>query len=72
MTRGMQEVVLRGGPLDGERVEVSLGSSLLIEGGDVPAGMVARYRPTRERGVYRFREYDRIAHSAPLEREDSR
>jgi hypothetical protein len=57
---GGVKVTLRDGPCDGVEVEVSWGNPLAVEGDPVPEGMIARYRPTRERGVYRFREYDRI------------
>lgn len=58
----MPDVLLRGGPLDGEVVDVpDARTPLLVEGDGVPEGMVARYRPSRERGVLTFREYDRVA-----------
>jgi hypothetical protein len=61
-----ESVLLRGGPFDGASATVEWGSTLICEGDPVPDGMVARYRPTRERGVYlyRFREYDRIVFRA--------
>lgn len=55
-----ESVLLKGGPFDDTWVTVQWGTTLICEGDDVPEGMVARYRPTRERGVYRFRDYDRI------------
>lgn len=62
------KVTLEGGPFDGQEVEVSCwGASLVLEGGDVPEGMVARYRPTRIKTppTYRFREYDRVVARLP-------
>lgn len=55
-------VTLVGGPFDGERWSLGSGrpSSLLIEMPDC-ANYVARYRPTRDPNVLRFREYDRVA-----------
>jgi hypothetical protein len=63
----MSEVTLKGGPFHDAKVDVSDARSPLICTGDpVPDGMVARYRPTRVRGVLRFSEYDRIVGSVPL------
>lgn len=53
-------VTLRGGDFDGREVWVAGRGPLLLQGGPLPDGIVARYRPSRERGVYRFRELDRI------------
>lgn len=63
ISAGGQTVLLKGGPLHDTWATVNWGESLLVEGHPVPDGMVARYRPTRNRrdGIYRFREYDRIA-----------
>lgn len=60
-------VLLKGGPFNGTTVKVNdLRTPLLCSGDPVPEGMVARYRPTRERGVFRFREYDRVVGTLPL------
>lgn len=61
----MTTVTLKGGPFDGAEVKVIGTEPLILTGGDVPEGMVARYRPTREKGVYSFREYDRIVATLP-------
>ena len=54
-------ITLRGGPFDGAVVPAPSGRAPLIcQGEPVPEGMVARYRRRREKGVYTFREYDRI------------
>jgi len=62
-----QTVLLKGGPFDDTWAEVHWGQALICEGPPVPEGMVARYRPTRDRrsGIYRFREYDRIVLRVP-------
>lgn len=63
----MTEIRLVGGPFDGQVVEMeNPRGPLVIEGDGVPEGMVARYRPTRERGVLRFREYDVVVARLPL------
>lgn len=54
------KVTLRDGPFDGAEVEVHWGTPLALEGDPVPEGMIARYRRTNEKGVYQFREYDRL------------
>jgi hypothetical protein len=58
---GMSDTVrLEGGPFDGETVQVkSARSPLLVEIPNNP-DFVARYRPTRQPGVLRFRDYDRV------------
>ena len=63
-----QTVLLRGGPLDGQWAEVEWGTTLICEGDGVPEGMIARYRPTRDRrsGIYRFREWDRVVARIPI------
>jgi hypothetical protein len=59
-------VVLKDGPFDGvEIASVEWGVTLSLDGPPVPDGMVARYRPTRERGVYRFRGYARVLLRVP-------
>lgn len=61
------KVTLKGGPFDGTEMESADGRTpLVIEGDEVPDGMVARYRPTREPGVYRFKGYDKIVAKLPL------
>jgi hypothetical protein len=61
------KVTLKGGPFDGAEVTIGSTGPLLIEGTDVPEGMVARYKSTRGDGsVYRFSEYDRIAVRIPM------
>lgn len=59
-------VLLRGGPFDGQSVEAIRGISLVFDLGD---DRVARYRPSREKGVYTFRGFDtivaRIPHPTP-------
>lgn len=60
------KVLLRGGPANGARVEVESGTGLIIEGLGVPEGEAARYRPTRERGVYRFKGLTKIVARLPL------
>lgn len=52
-------VTLRGGPCDGLAVTATSGRSLLMEDSREP-GRVARYRPSREKGVYTFRGFDRV------------
>jgi hypothetical protein len=60
------KVTLKDGPFDGQEIESSDGRTpLIIEGGDVPEGMVARYRPTREPGVFAFKGYDKIVAKLP-------
>lgn len=60
-----ESVLLKGGPFDDTWASVEWGTTLICEGKPVPDGMVARYRPTRERGVYRFREFDRVVLRIP-------
>jgi hypothetical protein len=57
-------VRLIGGPFGGTDVPIPGGRSLIIELPDEP-GRVARYRPTRNKGVWRFREYDTIVGTIP-------
>lgn len=54
-----RSVTLRGGPCDGFVVTVADGRALLMEDGLEP-GRVARYRPSRKKGEYTFRGYDRV------------
>lgn len=64
-----EHVLLEGGPFDGTHAWVAWGTPLLCEGtrGEpIPDGMVARYRPSRRRGVYRFRELERIVARVPV------
>lgn len=63
-------VTLHGGDFDGREVWVTGRGPLLIEGDPLPDGIVARYRPSRERGVYRFRELDRIALRVPAHEQE--
>ena len=66
-----EKVTLRGGPCDGMSVTATVckpwiqSPSLLMEDTATP-GMVARYRPSREKGVYTFREYDRVIARVPV------
>lgn len=70
--RPKPKVSLRGGPFHGQTLEVeTFREPLILSGGDVPEGKVARYRPTREKGVYRFREYDRIVGTLPMPGEET-
>jgi hypothetical protein len=55
---GSKTVLLSGGPFDGQRVPRPSDRSLLVEMPD--SEMVARYRQSRDRDVFRFREYDRV------------
>jgi hypothetical protein len=59
-------VELIDGPFDGSTVQVAKGSALLCEGPPLPDGTVARYRPTREPGKYRFRGLDQVAVRIPI------
>lgn len=61
-------VVLRGGPFDGAEIDRdwAAGVPLLCQGEPLPEGMVARYRKSREKGVYTFRGYDRVIGMLPL------
>ena len=58
-------VTLRGGPFDGVRVTVTSGAALLMQGEETP-DVVARYRPSREKGVYSFRGMDKIVAHIPF------
>lgn len=59
-------VRLEGGPYAGAVIVVpDAREPLLVEGDAVPEGMVARYRPTREPDVLRFRDYDRVVARIP-------
>lgn len=51
-------ILLCGGPEDGRRVPRPSGRSLLVELAWTP--MVARYRQSRDRDVFRFKEYDHV------------
>lgn len=64
--RARERVTLEGGPFDGELIPVEWGATLSLTGDDVPAGHVARYRPSRTRGVYRFRGYAKIIATLPV------
>jgi hypothetical protein len=71
-TRAMHHgysVRLAGGPADGGVIENSKGGSVLVHS-DEEAGKVARYRPTRDKGVLRFREWDRVVASIPAPESD--
>lgn len=48
------------------RVDVESGTGLIVEGLGVPEGEAARYRPTRERGVYRFKGLTKIVARLPM------
>lgn len=66
-----EHVTLRGGPCDGLRVPATVNSPwrfsrpLLMEDSADP-DVVARYRPSREKGVYTFRGMDRVVARVPL------
>lgn len=62
-------VRLEGGPADGKVIENYRGGPVLVHSDD-EAGMVARYRPTRDRGVLRFKEWDRVVGSIPIGGDD--
>lgn len=62
-TRTMRLV---GGPADGQTITNYRGGSVLVHS-DEEAGKVARYRPTRDPDVLRFREWDRVVASIPME-----
>lgn len=53
-------VFLDGGPFDGMEVPRPSGRSLLIEVDGLHGQQVARYRQSRNRYVFRFREYDTV------------
>lgn len=55
-----RSVTLRDGPGDGVVVTVTGGQSLLLQDPDDP-DRVARYRPSRKKGEYTFRGFDRVA-----------
>lgn len=59
------KVKLRDGPFAGAEVEVATLSTPLLAESDEKPGYAARYRPTRERGVYRFHGWDRIVGRLP-------
>lgn len=50
-------VMLAGGPFDGHEVPRPSGRSVLVE---IDDGRVARYRQSRNRYVFTFREFDRV------------
>lgn len=56
-------ILLSGGPEDGRRVLRPEGRSLLVELSWTD--MVARYRQSRDRNVFRFKEYDRVVGRLP-------
>lgn len=60
-------VTLRGGPYDGQQVPEPSGrwTPLLLEGDEIPEGMVARYKATRDSRVWRFDGYDKIVAKLP-------
>lgn len=62
---GSAEVTLSGGPWDGQRVPRPSDRSLLVQDAHEP--YVARYRQSRDRNVFRFKGYDRIVASIPME-----
>jgi hypothetical protein len=65
--RRVTTVRLIDGPFAGQAIEIrDPRSGLIIEGADVPEGMVARYRPTRKRREMRFKGYDRVACRIPV------
>jgi hypothetical protein len=70
-----EHVTLRGGPCDGLRVPATVNSPwkfsrpLLMEDADNPE-VVARYRPSREKGVYTFRGMERVIARIPLPGDD--
>lgn len=61
-----EEVLLIGGPYDGQTVPAHWGNTVVLTGGPLEEPECARYRPTRERGKYRFRGMDRIVGSIPI------
>lgn len=61
----ISEVTLRGGPFDGTTAQVVRGTTLVVFGDPLAVDRVARYRPSRERGVYTFRGLDRIVARIP-------
>lgn len=66
-----ERVLLEGGPCDGMRITATVckpwnqSVPLLMEDAEQP-DIVARYRPSRRKGVYTFREYDRVVARLPL------
>ena len=58
-------VRLLGGPFHDAEVPAFWGESLILSGGTLTEGTVARYRPTRTRGVYRFRGFDTVVATIP-------
>lgn len=62
-----RQIRLVGGPFDGSTFDIAgreRPGSLLFDLAE--PGAVARYRPTRDPGVYRFREFDTIVARLPL------
>lgn len=57
-------ILLSGGPNDGQYVPRPQSRSLLIEHPKAPE-IVARYRQSKDRDVYRFTGYDRVIASIP-------
>lgn len=60
-----RSVQLVGGPVDGRVIDNYCGGPVLVPS-DEEAGLVARYRPTRDPGVLRFREYTRTVGTIPM------
>lgn len=60
-----RSVRLVGGPLDGQTIDNYRGGSVLMHS-DEHAEQVARYRPTRDPAVLRFRGWDRVVASIPM------
>jgi hypothetical protein len=58
MTMTDDKVLLSLGPCDGERVPRPQGRNIIVELSWTE--MVARYRQTRDRDVFRFDGYDRV------------
>lgn len=61
-------VTLKGGPFGGVEMPAPAGrwTPIVCEGTNVPEGMVARYKPTRDTGVWRFDGYDKVIAKLPL------
>jgi hypothetical protein len=57
-------IELIDGPYAGVKMQIKGGGSVLMEGDlpngeKTPEGMFARYRPTRDKSKWRFREWDK-------------
>lgn len=59
-----REIRLEGGPLDGQVIKDYRGGSVLMHSDD-EADKIARYRPTRDPAVLRFKGWDRVVASIP-------